>query len=299
MALDNQKDFLLTVRDIIYRHGGVIYGGFNRDMILLDEEKRISSDHCTYPVDIDLVIGNMSCSEMILTFAKERGYDVKVEKTTSDGYEFTYNGPNGKIKKIIKVTNGRFTIKLDVTILLNLNTAILSDISGLGFKFMLEQFFVSFPPEFDVNQLVSMWKDNKINMMVLDDDRLLSDDPLQIRKLKTRIKGKIAILMTSISGVPDKRVEKMLLKGFKVISEDKKIRWIDRLAQKIGEEREKISCCICYNELESRWVPTQNILSYEPKCACSKVYVCAHYDGCVHKLRDNKCIICRVENLLI
>ena len=293
MSFDNRKDFLLTVRDTIYRHGGVIYGGFNRDMILLEQGKYISSAQRTYPVDIDIVIDNKNSKEMIFTFTKERGYGVEIEKTTLNGYEFTGNGPNGKIKKTIKVTNGRHFITLDTTILLNI-----SGTEGEDFEFMLTHFFNNFPLEFDVNQLVSMWKDNKEKLMILNDYRSLSDNPLKIRQLKTRIKGKIAILMIPIDAVPEKRVEKMLSKDFKVISEDKKIRWIDRPAQKEREEPEKILCSICFEELNSRWVPTQNILSYTSECTCSKVYICANNGGCIHKLHDNKCIICHAENIL-
>ena len=188
-----------------------------------------------------------------------------------------------------------------------MDTAVLINTSGTGgenFELIKDSFFGTFPLEFDVNQLVSMWKNNELQMMVLDGDRKLSEDPLKIRQLTIRIRGKIAILMTpQISYVPDKRIHKMLSKGFKVISEDKKIRWVDRPTQS-----ENVVCYICREEIESRWLPTQNILFYKtdrrPECTCSKVYICANgegganREGCIHQLCYNRCIFCHADNAI-
>lgn len=303
--VDERKDFLLTVRDIIYEHRGIIYGGFNRDMILLKEQKNLSKNERSYPVDIDIIIGYQNHLDMIHTFRTDREYEVNVFYTLSNGYEFTTNGENGKIKKIIEVTKNSYSIKLDTTILINVTGR-----SEQNFNFMMKTFFNHFPLEFDINKLVSMRENNQYILMHFDDmkNQFIYDKKIDHKKndhkkidhnriecIKRHINRKIAILTTSsIDCVSEKRIEKMLSKNFKIISMNKKIRWID--GQKLSDK--DVTCCVCLEEMNiatKRWVPTQNIFNFE--CSCERLYICEHCCNLNESIPE-KCYICRKINYI-
>ena len=286
MEINSHITHLFAIRDIILLNKGIIYGGFNRDMILYLNQKYKPASERTQPIDINLVISYDNYKKMTTQLSHEREYVLTKESIEGHSFKEDRSG-NLRLKERLTITGGPKPIILDITILVAIK-----DNAKYDQSIMLQSFFRDIPAEFDVNRLALT--SEGLRFIRLDGD--LSENTDQLTYVERHIKSKIAVLLTAITCIKDNRISKMIKKGFKILSNDESIRWIERSGT------ETIECLACYKKLTYKWLPVQNIFNYECKCALQ--YVCAeecHFkpddiDGsCLKKLK-NKCIYCRKKN---
>jgi hypothetical protein len=284
----SKAEFLYTLRNIVLLHKGVIYGGFNRDMILYKKDRLLPEDERTYPMDMDVVIELRNYQRMMCALQYERGYTLAREDAKAYGFHTEPFG-NLSIKERFRVSKGEHTTFLDIIILVPVKGTVDTD--------MINNFFTVILPEFDVNKLV-LTRDGE--RYITSDGSLVNDEDT-ISDIKSQIHAKVAILQISIDRIKEQRIIHMLDMGFRVISADKSIEWFERANDEAKE------CMVCHTEINGKWLSAQNIYNVDCECSTGRRntrYVCAglnevcpgvHKHGCIFGLR-NKCLLCHQTN---
>lgn len=260
-------------------NGGTIYGGFIRDMLKIKVEICDSEYSHIYPTVIDVVTSHSNYNNIIDCIKNERGYLLITKR------EDLKQMGTGDINhmKTLEVTSDRGTILLDITIL----TPRLISLD-LVMSFFLEHL----PRDFEANQFMqfenlelklnlsrnNLFAEKKFGQITLSED----EEKSKISKIKEDIKNKIAVLMTAINNVSEDSLKMMLNIGFKIISADRSVQWIEKPLDK------DIKCLVCNQELKSRWVAIKNIVKLG--CNCEMIYLCASIDS-LSPRQINNCII--------
>ena len=299
MAFDPKVGYYYTIRDIILQCNGIIYGGFICSMILMKanchnfgKSNALCPSRIWYPDNIDVVISISEYNIMIDHMKNDRGYTIKKKPAQTQAFKTTESG-NIHLMEKIEVTNGKDTVLLDITILVSVQDA--NKNSKID---MLYSFFEDMPLDFEANRLV--YEGNRVKYNSDDKTLFTVQEPeygLEIKKITRDIINKVAVLMVPISEVSEYRIKDMLNMGFKIISADRSVRWIENPLN----GNKDINCLVCHEKINTKWIAMQNISN--PDCKCKMTYLCASINilnpgvsnECIIKTKDT-CLYCKNEN---
>ena len=196
-SVDLKYNFLNSVSLLILIHSGIIYGGFVRDMILYDYEKKHGISERTYPNDIDFVIQHTDYFNLMKELKK--GYIVNVAIINSHYPIIGLDKEVGNQKFIMNgfVSDGMYKIKIDCTVLI-------SDYS-YSKRRHLDKMMVDFP----INRLTYM--------SPLKEILYSGSQNTIVSNLIKEVQNKVAYLYSM--NTQKKRIVKMLKKGFLVIDD--------------------------------------------------------------------------------